>query len=343
MLDRHPTHLARAIPCPADPVPLSTIPPGLASALSAGLLPTITALVRSSCGAASGSVDSIDLTTTPMDALTATMKLVKVYGVAQDGELLLLLSNADPAQAAALLTALAKASLRLMSLVADSWKGGPSACIITLLVTHFSGTFSSLMSGLLPPEETRGALCAWAWPRGDGGDGSGGSPAAAAEAVAPAYRQMLRLASFVLHMWLPVLARMHDHVQELELSLEELLRQIVHLAARACSAAWRRGDARAVGSWRQLLQRNVRAARWVGAEVVAEWEAEGWWSGAMGQQQGAVQQEGVAGGAGEMEQQQGEEGKGQAGGGCAGSEEGEEAWPYPLPLAPCESAALLRT
>ncbi len=182
------------------------------------------------------------------------------------------------------------------------------------------------------------------WPRGDGGDGGGGSAAAAVEAVAPPCRQLLRLASFVLHTWLPVLARMHDLAAELEPNLRLQLQQGVRLAARACRAAWRKGDARAVGSWRQLLQRNVCAARWVGAELVAGWEAEGWWSGAVGQQQGAGQQEGVAAGAGGEEQQQGQEGKRQAGEGGAGSEEEEEeAWPYPLPLAPCESASLLRT
>ncbi len=292
------------------------------------------------------------------------MQLVKPCSVAYGGEVLLLLSHGDAAQAAALLTALAKASLGLMP-AAGTRATGWMVYVTPTLVINLSSTFSSLVSGLLPPEETRWDVCAWAWPRRDGGDGGGevgvgggGGGPAEAEAVAPPYRQLLRLASFVLHTWLPVLARMHDIAAKLhvprkgrkpqdvpapqhdfagktERFLKGHLQQGVRLAARACRAAWLRGDARAVGSWRQLLQRNVCAARWVGAEVVAGWEAEGWWPGPVGQQRVAEAEV--------KEQQPGEEGQGQAGVGGAGSEEEEEeAWPYPLPLAPCESAALLR-
>ncbi len=325
----------------ADPVPLSTIPPGLAAALSAGLLPTLTALVRSSCGAASGPLDVIDLAITPLDPMDASVRLAKSFSIAYGRELLMLLSHAIPAHAATLLTALAHASLGLLP-TAGTQMTEVHLCITAAMMMNVSSAFAGLVSGLLPPEETRWGHCAWAWPCDSGGDG-GGSPAAeAVEAVAPAYRQMLRLASFVLHTWLPVLARLHKFAGDLEPNLRLQLQQGVHLAARACRAAWRRGDARAVGSWRQLLQRNVCAARWVGTEVVAGWEAESWWSGPVGQQQGAGQQGGAAG-AGDKEQHQAEEGKGQAGGGDAGSEEEEEAWPYPLPLAPCESAVLLRT
>ncbi len=286
-------------------------------------------------------MDVIDLATTPMDPMDVAIQLTKSYCIAYGGELLMLLSHADPAHAAALLTALAHASLGQLPM-AGTRMTEVQVRIASVMIMNFSGMFSGLVSGLLPPEETKWGHCGWAWPRGYGGDG-GSSPAAAVEAVAPAYRQMLRLASFVLHTWLPVLACMHEFAGDMKPNLALQLEQSVALACHACRAAWRRGDARAVGSWRQLLQRNVCAARWVGTEVVAGWKAEGWWAGAVGQQQGAGQQGAVAAGAGEKDQQQGEEGKGQAGGGDAGSgEQEEDVWPCPLPLAPCESAALLR-
>ncbi len=171
----------------------------------------MTALVRTGCSKAAGPVEAIDTATA---SVLAAMKLSEVYRVAQGGELLLLLSHADAGQAVALLSALAKAAQGLLSSTADSWTDGPSACVVMLLVVHVSSTYSSLVSGLFPPDEIKRGCYTWEWPR----TGEGGSPAAEAEAVAAPYRQMLRLASFVLHTWTPVFARMHDatvrpHVQ----------------------------------------------------------------------------------------------------------------------------------
>ncbi len=173
----------------------------------------------------------------------------------------------------------------------------------------------------------------------------------------PPEQQLLRLWCFAVPRWLPVLNTLTGILEQqggddeespeherLSSALTGFKTEMVKQAAVACRGAMRRGDMRAVYSWRGLLQRDVCVREMIGTYNPDRWEAEDWWSATLPPPQQWGSGGGVTGGS------SGGGEPGAAGSSSSSSSSGRKgdvpiktSWPFMLPLAPHESASLLPT
>ncbi len=351
-------------------------PPGLPAALTAGLIPTIEAYLRTitrpystaspphssgpctaSPSAASSSSSSSPSASSPASTTAASPGCLNAEYASQHAaslfvrlsgqNLVLLLAYGDPMQGAALLTTMAKAALCHTE---ASARAGFTAGVNGFTCMTLSA-FMNLHIALCPEREDCASAAACSAPAG----GGSAAPAAglapdATEACqhSPAEEQLKQLYAFAVPRWLPVLERLYTlckPVRDLESwdsygsYLEKLLAGLLGAAASGCQAAWAAGDVRAVASWRQLLQRDVCVRDWVGGEVLSEWEAEAWWAAAPPQQQ-------LHPPAGDVDASEGLAAGGGSGPAAAATSTGGASrcpWPFLRAVAPCEAASLLPT
>ncbi len=351
-------------------------PPGLPAALRAGLLTTTEALLR---GTVLAFTSCIGHPSTWNSAATCARLADNLEGISGTS-LLLLLAHGDPAQGAALLTTIAKTVLRQAEVAVDAGATAGvvpvSKAAVRIMYDLESGVRSSSGGGREPAagaaagqeQEGRGQVGKGAAGTFDTAVGSGAvagdsSSSSSSSSSSPAEQQLLRLWCFALPRWLPVLARLRTildgswkgkpgeayDVPRMSTAITGCVAEVLCQAVGACRDAWRRGDVRAVGSWRQLLQRELCVRDWVCKDESDVWEAEEWWAERVPvQRQTREQQHGRLGKAAQAAGSGGGAGGSATPGSSSSSSRGSSApastsCRFVLPLAPHEAASLLPT